>query len=354
MRMVAARAFEDLITRPVIVAPMAGDPGTTDLVLAAAQAGAVGFLAAGYKTAQALRADIDAVTAATDEPYGVNVFVPGAPEPNLDAVARYLESIAADAAAVGVALGAPSWNDDDWAAKVADLIAHPAPIVGFTFGCPEPGVISALQAAGSSVWVTVTDPAEAAIAIGAGADCLSVQGAEAGAHRGTFANAPGGAAGTLDLITVIRGAAGVPLVAAGGIMDASGVEAALSAGAAAVQCGTAFLRCPESGAHPVYKAALADPRYGETAVTRAFSGRPARGLANKFLRDHQDAPAAYPEINNATRPIRAAAAAAGDADRMSLWAGRGYRAATTRPAAEVIDMLCGARTAANPHGRGTA
>jgi len=123
-------------------------------------------------------------------------------------------------------------------------------------------------------------------------------------------------------------------------MDAAGVTAALAAGATAVQCGTALLRCPESGAHPVYKAALADPRYGGTAVTRAFSGRPARGLVNGFLRDHQDAPPAYPEINNATRPIRAAAAAAGDADRMSLWAGQGYRAATTRPAGEVIDMLC--------------
>ena len=123
-------------------------------------------------------------------------------------------------------------------------------------------------------------------------------------------------------------------------MDAAGVSAALAADATAVQCGTALLRCPESGAHPVYKAALADPRYGGTAVTRAFSGRPARGLVNGFLRDHHDAPPAYPEINSATRPIRAAAAAAGDADRMSLWAGQGYRAATTRPAGEVIEMLC--------------
>jgi nitronate monooxygenase len=164
--------------------------------------------------------------------------------------------------------------------------------------------------------------------------------AEAGAHRGTFTNAPGGTAGVVEVIADIRAMALVPLVAAGGIMDAAGVKAALAAGAAAVQCGTAFLRCQESGAHPVYKAALADPRYGDTAVTRAFSGRPARGLVNGFLRDHDDAPAAYPEINNATRPIRAAAAAAADADRMSLWAGKGHRAATTRPAGEVIDMLC--------------
>lgn len=122
-------------------------------------------------------------------------------------------------------------------------------------------------------------------------------------------------------------------------MDAQGVAVALAAGASAAQCGTAFLRCPESGAHPAYKAALADTRFEATALTRAFSGRPARGLVNGFMLDHQDAPAAYPEINNATRPIRAAAAAAADVDRMSLWAGQGYRAATTRPAGEVIDVL---------------
>jgi len=318
---------------------MAGGPSTTKLIAAATQAGAVGFVAAGYKAAQAMRADIDAVTAVTSEPYGVNVFVPGAPaDPH--AVARYLDAIAADAAAVGAAPGTASWDDDDWFAKIADLIARPVPIVSFTFGSPEPEILTALRAAGSSVWVTVTDPAEAAAALSAGAGCLCVQGAEAGAHRATFTNAPGGTAGVVELIATVHAVTSVPLVAAGGIMDAAGVTAALAAGATAVQCGTAFLRCPESGAHPVYKAALADPRYRSTAVTRAFSGRPARGLVNGFLRDHHDAPPAYPEINNATRPIRTAAAAAGDADRMSLWAGQGYRAATTRPAGEVIDMLC--------------
>ena len=112
-------------------------------------------------------------------------------------------------------------------------------------------------------------------------------------------------------------------------------------GAVAAQCGTAFLRCPESGAHPVYKAALADPRYTRTALTRAFSGRWARGLVNQFMLRHTDAPAAYPEINNATRPLRAAAAARGDPERMSLYAGQGFRAASDRPAGEIIDRLCG-------------
>ncbi len=344
--------FTDLIRRPVIVAPMAGGPTTAGLIAAAAEAGAVGFVAAGYKSALAMRAEIDAVTAATAEPFGVNVFVPGAPTAETAALASYLATIAADASQVGAEPGEACWDDDDWPAKIADLIARPVPIVSFTFGCPEPGVVSALRAAGSSVWVTVTEPQEAEQAAAAGADCLCVQGPEAGAHRGTFTNAQGtmdtrtrqrsgstsgftggsaaGAAGggLLGLIAAVRGISDLPVVAAGGIMDAAGVAGVLAAGASAAQCGTAFLRCPESGAHPAYQAALADPRFAATAVTRAFSGRPARGLVNRFMADHQDAPAAYPEINNATRPIRAAAAAAGDVDRMSLWAGQGFRAAT--------------------------
>src|SRR5258706_12437188 len=267
---------------------MAGGPSTTKLIAAATQAGGVGFVAAGYKAAPAMSADIDAVTAVTSEPYGVNVFVPGAPaDPH--AVALYVAAIAGDAAALGAAPGTASWDDDDWHAKIADLIARPVPIVSFTFGSPEPEIVAALRAAGSSVWVTVTDPAEAVAALSAGAGCMCVQGTEAGAHRGTFTNAPGGTAGVIELIATIRAVTSVPLVAAAGIMDAAGGTAAPAPRATPGPCGTPVLRCPESGAHPVYKAALADPRYRGTrgtAVTRAFSGRPARGLVNGFLRDH--------------------------------------------------------------------
>jgi nitronate monooxygenase len=333
----------DLLRRPVVAAPMAGGPSTPGLVTAVAGAGALGFLAAGYKTAAALRAEISAVRAVTAEPFGVNIFVPGEPASDPDALAAYIASLAADAGRLGTATGEPAWDDDDWDSKIDALIADPPPVVSFTFGCPQDDIIAALRSAGSSVWVTVTHPAEATTAAQAGADCLCVQGAEAGAHRGTFANddaATGRDDGVLDLITAVRRVTDLPLVAAGGIMDADAVAAALAAGAIAVQCGTAFLRCPESGAHPAHKAALADPRFGTTAVTRAFSGRPARGLVIQFMTDHPVAPAAYPEINNATRPLRAAATAAGDLDRMSLWAGQGYRASMDRPAAEVVEILC--------------
>ena len=154
-------------------------------------------------------------------------------------------------------------------------------------------------------------------------------------------DAPGGDRGLLSLIGEVAAVTGLPQIAAGGIMGPRQVQAVLAAGAAAAQCGTAFLRTPESGAHPLHKAALADPRYTATVVTRAFSGRPARGLVNRFIVEHADAPHAYPEINNATRPLRAAAAARGDTEGMSLWAGQGYRLAAERPAAEIIERLRG-------------
>jgi nitronate monooxygenase len=326
----------DLLRRPVAVAPMAGGPSTTELVIAAARAGALGFLAAGYKTPAAMAAEVTAVRAATSEPFGVNVFVPGTPCADRRVLDEYLTSLRSAGP-----LGDGTWDDDAFDGKVAALLADPPPVVSFTFGCPPAGVIGALQDAGSLVMVTVTSPGEAVLATAAGADALCAQGYEAGAHRGTFVNddMPGRDYGLLSLIGEVARVTGLPQVAAGGIMGAGQVRAVIAAGAVAAQCGTAFLRCPESGAHPRYKAALADPRYAATTITRAFSGRPARGLVNQFIRDHPDAPAAYPEINNATRPLRAAAAADGDTERMSLWAGQGYRSATEQPASGIIEQL---------------
>jgi len=332
----ARDALADLLRRRIVVAPMAGGPTTTELVVAAARAGALGWLAAGYKTPEAMAAEIAAVRAATAEPFGVNLFVPGAPYPDRRTLAGYLDSL-------GPGLGDASWDDDGFDGKVAALLTDPPAVTSFTFGCPPSGVIRALQDAGSAVVITVTSPAEATLAEQGGADGLCVQGYEAGAHRGTFVNddAPGRDRGLLALIGEVAAVTTLPQIAAGGIMGPRQVQAVLAAGAAAAQCGTAFLRSPESGAHPLYKAALADPRYTATTVTRAFSGRPARGLVNEFIVEHADAPPAYPELNNATRPLRAAAAARGDTERMSLWAGQGYRLAAELPAAEIIGRLRG-------------
>jgi len=283
-----------------------------------------------------MAAEMADVRAATAQPFGVNVLLPGTPYPDPAALDRYLGSLR-----TAGPLGDATWDDDGFGGKIAALLAEPPAVTSFTFGCPPAEVIRALQDAGSLVVVTVTSPAEAALAAGAGVDALCAQGYEAGAHRGTFANddQPGRDYGLLSLIGEVARVTSLPQVAAGGIMDPRQVRAVIAAGAVAAQCGTAFLRCPESGAHPRYKAALTDPHYTATTLTRAFSGRLARELANQFIRDHQDAPAAYPEINNATRPLRAAAAADGDTERMSLWAGQGWRSATGQQAGEIIERL---------------
>jgi nitronate monooxygenase len=202
--------------------------------------------------------------------------------------------------------------------------------------------VASLRQRGSLVIATVTTLAEAEIAASTGVDALCAQGTEAGAHRGTFENRVGADGGlpVLGLVAAVTSSMSTPVIAAGAIMDAADVSAAMAVGASAVQCGTAFLLCDESGTGATHRAALRDGRFTETAVTRAFSGRPARGLRNAFMRDHDErAPAAYPEVNNATRPLRAAAAATGDADRMSLWAGTGWQRAEPGPAGAVVERL---------------
>ncbi len=327
---------------------MAGGPSTVELVVAVTGAGAFGFVAGGYKTAQALAEDMAAVRSAGVASFGVNVFVPGRPATDREALAAYLASLEPEAAALGTAVGSPVWDDDAYDDKVALLVAQPPALVSFTFGCPDGEVVRSLQAGGTRVAVTVTTPEEAACALRMGPDCLCLQGSEAGAHRGSFTNddRPDQDRPVRALLAAVRRRTRVPLIAAGGVAGPADVTRLLAGGAAMVQAGTAFLRCPESGAHPVYKEALAaaasaseSAPLGRTAVTRAYSGRRARGVVNAMQRAHPGAPAAYPEINNATRPLRTAAAAAGDAEHMSIYAGTGFGASVAEPAAAVVAQL---------------
>ncbi|OQP12771.1 nitronate monooxygenase [Geobacillus thermoleovorans] len=327
---------------PIIQAPMAGGVSTPKLAAAVSNAGGLGFLAGGYKTAEAMRKEIHKLRTLTDRPFGVNVFVPGDKTVDEKALERYRAVLESEAERLGASVGEPKWEDDDWAAKLDVLLQERVPVVSFTFGCPDKEVIAALQKAGSFVIVTVTAVEEAEMAAEAGANALCVQGAEAGGHRASFGNDPeqDEALELFPLLARVRAAVQVPLVVAGGIMDGRGIAAALKAGASAVQLGTAFLRCPESGAHPLHKQALADPRFVETAVTRAFTGRPARGLVNRFMAEYRAlAPAAYPHVHHMTKPLRAASAKAGDPEGMSLWAGTGYRLARELPAAELVEEL---------------
>ena len=332
-----ARAFPTL-SHPVIQAPMAGGPSTPALTVAVSDAGGLGFLAAGYRTAEQLRADIAEVRASSDAPFGVNLFLVAKSPVDEAAVASYAREIEPTAAALGASLGEPRYDDDDFGAKLAVLIEEQVPIVSFTFGCPSPSVVSTLQAEGIAVWVTVTEPDEAQLAAATGADVLVCQGVEAGGHRGTFEDIDGrGQLGLLSLLRLTRAVTDLPLVASGGIADGAGIAAALAAGAVAAQIGTAFQLCPEAGTSAPHREALGRP--GTTGLTRAFSGRRARGIVNDFMREHgARAPSAYPQVHHLTSPLRAAARAAGDPEAINLWAGQAYPLAQESPASELVRL----------------
>jgi len=336
-----AARLRGLSRRPLVVAPMAGGPSTVDLVVASARAGALAFLAGGYKTAPVLAEEMEAVRAGGVDTFGVNLFVPGGPTLFSDDLAAYMAAVEPDATALGVALGEAVWDDDGYPAKVGAVLAAPPAAVSFTFGIPAVDVVRALQAAGSLVLLTVTTPEEAVLALRAGPDALVLQGAEAGAHRGSLVNTdrPDEDRPVRSLLAAVRRRTLVPLVVGGGVAGPDDVADLLARGADLVAAGTAFLRCPESGAAPVLKEALGAAPFTRTTFTRAFSGRRARALVNAMVEDHPGAPAAYPEINNATRPLRAASARAGDTGHMSLYDGTGFHGAAVRPAAEVVEWL---------------
>ncbi|SFP95790.1 nitronate monooxygenase [Geodermatophilus dictyosporus] len=325
------------LTRPIVQAPMAGGPSTPALAAAVSEAGGLGFLAAGYRTPEAVRDDVRAARELTGARVGVNIFLPGPPGDD-EAVRRYAAELRAEADRWGVELGEPRADDDAWEAKVAVCVEERVPVVSFTFGLPRPDVVAALHDAGALVLVTVTTPEEAVAARDVGADALVVQGVEAGGHRGGFRDDDGvGEYGLLALLRLVARAADLPMVAAGGLVDGPSVAAALVAGAEAAQLGTAFLACPEAGTGPAHREALTGST--GTALTRAFSGRRARGLVNRFLAEHTAAPSAYPQVHHLTTPLRAAARTAGDAGGVNLWAGQAYRLVEPRPAGELVRRL---------------
>jgi nitronate monooxygenase len=336
----------DALEHPIVLAPMAGGPSTPALAAAVSAAGGLGILAAGYKTAAAVRADLAALRALTDRPFGVGLFVPGAAEGgDAAAVGHYAGRLAGEAARYGVPAGVPRHDDDDWATKLALVVGERVPVVSFAFGCPAPAVLADLRAADVAAWVTVTTPAEALAAERAGAAALVVQGVEAGGHRGGFDDAAPGDIGLLALLQLVAGVSGLPLVATGGIVTGRAVAAVLAAGASAAALGTAFMRTPEAGTPTAQREALAGD--GATALTRAFSGRTGRGIVNRFMREHDAvAPSAYPEIHHVTAPLRAAARERGDAGGFNLWAGQAHALSEAAPAGELVRRLSGEARAA--------
>jgi nitronate monooxygenase len=337
---VAAVVILAALEQPIVQAPMGGGPSTPELAAAVGEAGGLGFLAAGYRSVEAVRAELAELRALSRRPFGINLFAPPAAPGDPAELARYAERLRGDAERRGVALGEPRHDDDGWEDKLALCVAERVPLVSFTFGCPDAAVLQRLRAAGCETWVTVTTGEEAAVAARAGADGLVVQGFEAGGHRGSFDPSSPGELGLLALLRLVSAGTDLPLVATGGIADRAGVEAVLAAGASAAQLGTAFMLTPEAGTAEAHRRALRGD--APTVLTRAFTGRPARGIENRFIREHERAaPLGYPEVHHLTAPLRAAARAASDPDGLNLWAGQAYRLTRELPAAQLVRELSG-------------
>jgi nitronate monooxygenase len=329
---------------PVIQAPMGGGPSTPELVAAVSNAGGLGSLAAAYLTPDQTTEAIRQVRALTSRLFSVNLFA-GAYSTGARVDAGPMLSLLGE---VHEELGIPppvlpQLPPDPFPEQLEAVLQAAPPVFSFTFGIPDADAIKALKRRDIVIWGTATTVNEAAMLAQAGVDGVIAQGAEAGAHRGTFAGAfEASMVPTLELVRGIAGTVDLPVIASGGIMSGSDIAQALRQGASAAALGTAFLACPESGASPAYKRAVIAAGRDTTVITRAFSGRPARGLVNGFIEKltaKEDIILPYPLQNALTREMRAAAARQGNAGFLSLWAGRGVGRIRVMPAAQLVRRL---------------
>jgi nitronate monooxygenase len=302
------------------------------------------MLPGAYQQPERIAADIAAIRRLTDRPFGVNLFA-GGDEPSDGAdPAPMLEILGRAHAALGLPEPVvPEVTPVTFADALEVVLGLGVPVFSFTFGIPNADAMAALKERGIVILGTATTVEEARQLADAGVDAVVAQGAEAGAHRGTFAGSFEAAlVGTMALVPQVVDAVDLPVVASGGIMDGRGIVAAEALGASGVQLGTAFLTCREAGIPDAYKAAIRAARDDATAVTRAFSGRPARGIVNVFMDEvdaHPDAILPFPLQNSLTRPMRNAAATQSDSRYLSLWAGQGAPMARETTAAELVAAL---------------
>ena len=332
------------IQYPVIQGPMGGGPSTPELVAAVSNAGGLGSLGAAYLKPDEITAAIRRIKSLTNKPFNVNLFAGGYgtktdpdPGPMMDVLAEIHEALGLAAPVL------PQLPPDPFAAQLEAVLDAGAPIFSFTFGIPDRDAMARLQARRIAVLGTATTVQEAEMLAEAGVDAIVAQGAEAGAHRGTFAGSfEASMIPTHDLVRGIRSGVPLPVIASGGIMDGRDLASVLQLGASAAALGTAFLVCPESGASEAHKQAILAARKDTTVITRAFSGRPARGLANTFihkLAGREDIILSYPRQNILTRAMRTAAAKLGESGFLSLWAGCGVARARALPAGELVRRL---------------
>jgi nitronate monooxygenase len=330
---------------PIIQAPMAGSQGSA-LAIAVSNAGGLGSLPAAMLNAEGLSRELTTLRDATSRPYNVNFFchVPPDPDPARDAAWR--ELLAPWYAEFGLepAAASPAPQRAPFDRTLLDVLADfRPPVVSFHFGLPDESLLQPIRAWGARIISSATTLEEGRWLEARGVDAVIAQGLEAGGHRGHFLDYDltrqmGTFALTRQLVQALR----IPVIAAGGIADSAGVSAALALGAAGVQIGTAFLLCPEAITPPLHRAALAGPDAHHTALTNLFTGRPARGIVNRLMRElgplHASAPA-FPLAGAALAPLRVAAEREGRTDFTPLWSGQNSTGCRALPAAELLRGL---------------
>jgi len=323
---------------------MAGGPTTPDLVAAVSNSGGIGSLGAEYLSPTQIERDIKRIRELTQRPFAMNLFSPDADLPLAGDFAAVKKFIAPYHQQLGIAPPEPPQSPgENFDAQLEVLVRLHVPIISFTLGLFPAEVMERLKREKIYVIGTATTVDEAKLLEQSGVDAIAAQGSDAGGHRGTFtADAESVLIGTMSLVPQIVDTVKVPVLASGGIMDGRGIVAALALGASAAQMGTAFLLCNEAGTSDSFRAALLKAHDDSTTITRAFSGRPARGLRNRFIEEWNQAglkPLSFPWQNSVTRPMRRAAVAAKDAGLQSLWAGQGLRMMRKGPAATIMSQL---------------
>lgn len=334
------RALLDGLPIPILQAPMVG-ASSPEMTLAVSQAGGLGSLGAGALAPEAIGPAVEALRSQTDAPFGVNLLMAPSAAPGAEVIDAALQRLAPWYAELGEPLPAhPNSYAPDFEAQLEALVAARPPMASFTFGVLSRPQVERLQAVGTYVVGTATNVAEARAWAAAGADGICAQGFEAGGHRGHFlAELDASLVGTMALTALILDAVDLPVIAAGGIMGGRGVAAALALGASAAQMGTAFLLAEQTAVSEPWRRAIAEAGDEPTRLTRAFTGRHARGIENRFMRQMREAESevpAYPVQNRLTQPLRAAAAKAGHPEMISLWAGQAVRLARPGDAGEMV------------------
>mgnify|MGYP001493598966 CR=1 FL=1 len=330
---------------PILLAPMAG-AASTEMAIAVSEAGGLGALACAMLTVEQVRQTLDAFRQVTPQPLNLNFFChrPATPDPERErAWQKRLEPYYQD---LGLAPDVPAVKAEraPFDLSMAELVAECRPeVVSFHFGLPASDLLARVKESGAKILSTATTVEEAIWLESHGCDAIIAQGLEAGGHRGMFLTRdPATQIGTMALVPQVADAVKVPVIAAGGIADGRGIAAAFALGAAAVQLGTAYLRCPEATVSALYRQALGSSRDDQTTLTNVFTGRPARSLVNRLVREVgplSDLVPEFPLAANSLAPLRACAEERGSADFSPLWAGQALHLARELPAGELTRRL---------------